>query len=161
MPSFDVVSTIDKSELKNSLDQSRKEVGTRFDFKGIEASIEEAKDELILTCSSDMQLHQLIEILKNKLSKRGIDIRSFVFHESKPIGGDKFECKVAIKEGLDKDFAKKINACIKASKLKVSGSIQGDSLRVSGAKRDDLQKTIELLKSQITEQPLQFINFRD
>ena len=161
MPSFDVVSTIDKSELKNSLDQTRKEVATRFDFKGIEASIEETKAELVLVCSSEMQLQQLIEILKNKLTKRGIDIRSFVFNPSKAIGGDKFESRVGIKEGLDKDFAKKINSCIKASKLKVAGSIQGESLRVSGAKRDDLQKTIELLKSQITEQPLQFINFRD
>lgn len=160
MPSFDVVSEVDHHELKNALDQANREIGTRYDFKGSDASIDQTGSELNLQAESEFQIKQMIPILKEKLSKRGIDVDCLVF-------GDVVEMNkrarqpVKVKEGLDKDLARKMVKLIKESKLKVQAAIQGEQLRVSGKKRDDLQQVMQFLRDAKLGIPLQFNNFRD
>lgn len=160
MPSFDVVSEIDHHELKNALDQANREIGTRYDFKGSNASIAQAASVLTLEAESEFQVKQMIPILKEKMSKRGIDVDCLDF-------GDLVEMNkrarqpVTVREGLDKDLARKMVKIIKDKKLKVQAAIQGEQLRVTGKKRDDLQEVMQVLRDASLGIPLQFNNFRD
>ncbi len=167
MPSFDTVIEPDLVELKNAVDQATKEIGTRFDFKGSSARVEladkSAKErELTLYADSDFQIDQVRDVLVARLSKRGVDAR-FIDFSGKPqkMGGDKLKLAVPVKTGIPAEQAKKIQQVLKASKLKVQGAIQGDAVRVSGAKRDELQSAMALLKKELADQPLSFNNFRD
>jgi len=166
MPSFDAVIEPDLVELRNAVEQCNKEVGTRFDFKGSDARVELAdkgKDRaLTLFADSDFQVAQVRDILLAKLSKRSVDVR-FLDLSGKPekIGGDKVKQAVPVKTGIDSESARRIQGLIKQSKIKVQASIQGDAVRIAGAKRDDLQSAIALLRREITELPLGFDNFRD
>jgi cyclic-di-GMP-binding protein len=167
MPSFDTVIEPDLVELRNAVDQANKEIGTRFDFKGSSAKVEFAEKsakerELTLFADSDFQIDQVRDVLLARLSKRGVDAR-FIDFSGKPqkMGGDRMKLMVPVKTGIDAEHAKKIQQTLKASKLKVQGAIQGDSVRVTGAKRDDLQAAMALLKKELAEQPLSFNNFRD
>ncbi len=166
MPSFDVVVEPNLVEVRNAVDQSNKEIGTRFDFKGSDARIElsdkGSNKELTLFADSDFQLQQIKDILLAKLTKRSVDIR-FLDDSAKPekIGGDKLKQLVKIQTGIESDLGKKIQSLIKQSKIKVQAAIQGDSVRVSGGKRDDLQAAIALLKKDVSDAPLTFNNFRD
>jgi uncharacterized protein YajQ (UPF0234 family) len=161
MPSFDVVSEANMVEVRNALDQANKEIGTRFDFKGSDARIEQKDAELTLYSDSEFQLGQVRDILTIKMSKRNVDVRFLDLSKIEKIGGDKVKQVIKIKNGLDTELAKKIVRMIKDSKIKVQAGIQGDSVRVSGAKRDDLQSSIALLKKGVTDAPLEFKNFRD
>jgi len=161
MPSFDVVSEVDKQELKNAVDQTNKEVGTRFDFKGSDARVEQAEYVLTVFADDDFKLDQVKDVLNNKLVKRGIDIRTLDVGEIEKVSGGKVKQQVTVKVGVETELGKKIIRLLKDSKMKVQASIQGDTVRVTGAKRDLLQEAIALLRKDITEQPLQFNNFRD
>jgi uncharacterized protein YajQ (UPF0234 family) len=166
MPSFDTVLEPNLVELRNAVDQCTKEIGTRFDFKGSSArieSVESGKDRsLQLWGDSDFQLGQVKDILLAKLSKRGVDAR-FLDFSAKPekMGGDKLRHTVTVKQGIDSETARKIQQLVKQSKLKVQAAIQGDSVRVTGAKRDELQAAIALLRKEVADVPLAFNNFRD
>ncbi len=161
MPSFDVVSEVDKHELTNAIDQANRELSTRFDFKGVAASFEQDGEKLIkLTAPTDFQLKQMSDILKQRLAARNIDFRCMEFGDIETnLGGARQQ--VTVKQGIEQKLAKQIAAKIKESKIKVDTQINGDKLRVNGKKRDDLQEVIALLKKGDFEQPLQFDNFRD
>ena len=162
MPSFDIVSEVDKTEVKNAIEQTNKEVGTRFDFKGSDARVEQA--ELVLTVDADneFQLSQVQDILNGKLAKRGVDIRCLDISEKiEKVSGNKLKRACTVKVGVETELAKKIVRLLKDSKMKVQASIQGETVRVSGAKRDDLQAAIALVKKSISDFPLQYQNFRD
>jgi uncharacterized protein YajQ (UPF0234 family) len=166
MPSFDTVLEPDLVELRNAVEQSNKEIGTRFDFKGSDARIElteKGKDRSItLYGDSDFQLGQVRDILLAKLAKRGVDVRyADLTAKAEKLGGDKLKQAVPVKTGIDGEAAKRIQALVKQSKLKVQAAIQGDTVRISGAKRDDLQSAIALLRREVTDLPLGFNNFRD
>ncbi len=160
MPSFDIVSTIDQHEVSNAVDQANREVTTRFDFKDTNARLELSKDKITLIAPTDFQLKQVDEILRNKLAKRQVDIRSFDYKE---ISTNLNEAKqiIEVKQGIDSDNAKKIVKLIKDTQAKVQAAIQGDQIRVTGKKRDDLQEVIAKLREAKVALPLQFINFRD
>ncbi len=160
MPSFDVVSEVDKHELSNAVDQANREIDNRFDFKGTNAKFTLNDTAITLTAPSDFQVKQMQDILETKVVKRGLDVLCLEFGEmSTNLSEAKIEAK--LKEGIDKDSAKKLTKTIKDSKIKVQASIQGEKLRVSGKKRDDLQEAIAFLKEQKFDLPLQFNNFRD
>ncbi len=166
MPSFDTVIEPDLVELRNAVEQASKEIGTRFDFKGSSARVElidrSAQDrELTLYGDSDFQLEQVRDVLLGRVAKRGVDVR-FLDFEGKPqkLGGDKLKLAVPVRSGIDAETARKVTTALKASKLKVQGSIQGDAVRVSGAKRDDLQTAMALLRRELADVPLSFNNFR-
>ncbi|MBA4143211.1 MAG: YajQ family cyclic di-GMP-binding protein [Nitrosospira sp.] len=161
MPSFDIVSEVDKQEVRNAVDQVNKEVSTRFDFKGSDARVEQADYKLVIFADDEFKLGQVLDILMAKLAKRSVDVRCLDKGETEKISGNKVKQQVTIKTGVETELAKKIIRLIKDSKLKVQGSIQGDAVRVSGAKRDILQEAIQLVRKSITEFPLQFQNFRD
>jgi len=160
MPSFDIVSEVDTVELRNTVDNSNRELATRFDFRNVEASFE-LKDETVkLSAPEDFQLTQMMDILRNNLAKRGVDPRSM--DTQKSVHSGKFWYKdVVFKQGIDTVLAKKVVKMIKDEKLKVQASIQGDKVRVTGKKRDDLQTVIAFLKASELEQPFQYNNFRD
>jgi len=160
MPSFDVVSEFDAHEASNAVDQANREVGTRFDFKGTGSKYELEGDVILLTSQTDFQLKQMLEILHQKMSKRGIDI-GCLQEEEPEITGSEARQKVIMRKGIETPLAKDLVKKIKASKIKVQASIQGDKLRVSGKKRDDLQAVIALLKDADVDLPLQYENFRD
>jgi|SRR5215469_11575512 len=161
MPSFDAVSKVDTAELTNAVDQANREISQRYDFKGSSANIERLEDLLTLYADSEFQLKQVADILYAKAAKRGIDVSSFDPQKIEAIGGDKAKQQVKVKQGIDKELAKKLVKLIKESGLKVQAAIQGEEVRVSGKKRDDLQSCIALLRQSKLEQPLQFVNFRD
>lgn len=161
MPSFDVVSEANQIEVKNAVDQANKEITTRFDFKGSDARVEQKERELTAYADSEFQLGQVRDVLTNKMAKRNVDVRFLDLGKIEKIGGDKVKQVIKVKNGIESDTAKKIQRIIKDSKIKVQASIQGDALRVQGAKRDDLQATIQLLKKEVTDLPLDFNNFRD
>lgn len=161
MPSFDVVSEANMIEVKNAVEQSNKEISTRFDFKGSDARIEQKELELTAYADDDFKLGQVKDVLTSKMAKRNVDTRFLDYGKVEKIGGDKIKQVIKIKKGVSGDLAKKIVKTIKDSKIKVQGSIQGDAVRVTGGKRDDLQSTIALLKKEITDTPLDFNNFRD
>ena len=160
--SFDVVSDFDQQELVNALDQARREIGTRFDFKGSSARTELKEKELTIWADSEFQIGQVMDILVAKLTKRSVDIR-FIDRSAKieKIGGDKVKQLLIVKSGIDTETAKKIQTLVKQSKLKVQAAIQGDTVRVTGTKRDDLQGAIALIRKDIADAPLSFTNFRD
>ena len=161
MPSFDIASEANKVELKNAIEQTNKEVSTRFDFKGSDARIEQNEFELTLFADDDFKLGQVKDVLLNKMAKRGVDARMLDEKDREKIGGDKVKQVINVKNGIAVELAKKIQKLIKESKIKVTASIQGESVRVQGTKRDDLQQAIALCKEKIVEVPLQFNNFRD
>lgn len=161
MPSFDVVSEADMIEVRNAVDQSNKEITTRFDFKGSDARVEQKEQELTAFADSEFQLSQVKDVLTNKLAKRKVDVRFLDEGKIEKIGGDKVKQVIKVKNGLETETAKKITKIIKESKMKVQASIQGESVRVTGAKRDDLQAAMALLRKDVTDTPLEFNNFRD
>ena len=163
MPSFDIVSEVNQVEVHNAIDQANKEIANRFDFKGSDARIEFKDKEKVLTlfADDDFKLSQVTDIMTAKLTKRGVDIRSLKYADSEKVSGNKVKQAVTVRTGVEQELAKKIVKIIKDSKLKVQGSIQGDAVRVSGAKRDDLQSAIALVKKSVTDFPLQYQNFRD
>lgn len=160
MPSFDIVSEINNEEVRNAVENAERELATRFDFRGVEASFSWGKEEVTVASESDYQVEQMMDILRNKLVKRGVDP---MMMESGNIvhSGKTFSRKVGFKQGIDQAMAKKLVKLIKDSKIKVQASIQGEQVRVTGKKRDDLQETIALIKGSDLEQPFQFNNFRD
>ena len=160
MPSFDVVSEVEMHELANAVDQCNREVTTRFDFKGSDAKVEQKEGELTLSAQSEFQLKQMMDILRMKMVKRGIDVGSM---ESSPVETANMRArqKVTIRQGIDKEVGKKIIKLVKESKLKVQAAIQGEQVRITGKKRDDLQSVMAMLKQQELGVPVQFTNFRD
>ena len=161
MPSFDIVCEADFVEVKNAVDNAAKEIGTRFDFKGTSANLELKDKEITLFGDAEFQLTQVEDILRNKLTKRNVDVRFLDLEKPQKIGGDKVKQTVKIRNGIESDLAKKLQRLIKDSKLKLQAAIQGDSVRVTGAKRDDLQAAMALIRKDIAEVPLSFNNFRD
>ena len=161
MPSFDIVSEVDMHEVNNAVDQSNREVGTRFDFKGVDANFE-VTDQSILVVSAevDFQVKQMLEILRGKLIKRGVDIKALV-EDKVEVSGQKASINVKIQQGIESEISRKIVKMVKDTKIKVQTSIQGDKLRVTGKKRDDLQSVIAMLKDSNLGIPLQYNNFRD
>lgn len=160
MPSFDVISEVDQHELTNAVDQANRELGTRFDFKGVDARFELEDQSINQSAPSEFQLKQMDDILRARLIARGIDVRCLEFGDVETnLAGARQ--KVTVKQGIEQKLAKKIVAAIKEAKLKVESQINGDKLRISGKKRDDLQSAMALLKAGSFEQPLQFDNFRD
>lgn len=161
MPSFDIVSEVDKQEVRNAVDQTNKEVANRFDFKGSDARVEQADYVLTVYADDEFKLDQVQDILNAKLIKRGVDIKCLELGKPEKISGNKVKRTVTVKTGIESELAKKIVKLIKDSKLKVQASIQGDAVRVSGPKKDTLQETIALVRRSVTDFPLQFTNFRD
>ncbi len=161
MPSFDTVCEPNMVEVKNAVDNAAKEIATRFDFKGTSAAIELKDKEVTLFGDADFQLVQVEDILRSKLTKRNVDVRFLDKGDIQKIGGDKVKQVIKVRNGIDGDQAKKITRLIKDSKLKVQAAIQGDAVRVTGAKRDDLQAAMALVRKDITDVPLSFNNFRD
>lgn len=160
MPSFDVVSEVDKHELVNAVDQANRELAKRFDFKGVDASFELNEYVITLTAPSVFQLNQMLDILRGRLTARDIDVRCLDIGEaSENVSGARRQ--VTVRQGLEQAVSKKLIAALKAAKLKVEAQINGDKLRVSGKKRDDLQAAIALLRQTDVELPLQYNNFRD
>jgi uncharacterized protein YajQ (UPF0234 family) len=161
MPSFDVVSQVNPQEVKNAVEQTNKEISNRYDFKGSDARVEH--DELALTVYADdeFKLGQVMDVLRARLAKRSVDVRCLEPGTVEKISGDKVRQPVTVKIGIAQEKAKSIVKLIKDSKLKLAGSIQGDAVRISGAKKDDLQTAIQLVKKSVTDLPIQFINFRD
>ncbi len=160
MPSFDVVSDFDSHEARNAVDQANREVNTRFDFKGTGSKFELEEQVVTLTTQSDFQLKQMIDILQQKMNKRGVDIGCMDEQEPE-FSGNEARQKVVLRRGIDIDRARKLVKQIKGAKMKVQAAIQGDKLRVSGKKRDDLQTVIAMLKETDIGLPLQYENFRD
>ena len=163
MPSFDTVCEPNLPEVRNAVDNTAKEIGTRFDFKGTSAGIEfkEKEKEITLFGDADFQLQQVEDILRNKLTKRNVDVRFLDVGKAQKIGGDKVKQVITVKSGIPTEDAKKITRLIKDSKLKVQAAIQGDAVRVTGAKRDDLQAVMALLRKDMGDLPISFDNFRD
>ena len=161
MPSFDIVSEANMVEVKNACDQANKEITTRFDFKGSDARIEQKEHDLTAFADSEFQLSQARDVLTNKLVKRNVDVRFLDLGKIEKIGSDKVKQIIKIRNGIETEAAKKIVRIIKDSKMKVQASIQGDAVRVTGAKRDDLQAAMALLRKEVADLPLEFNNFRD
>ena len=161
MPSFDIVSEVDKQEIKNAVEQVNREISTRFDFKGSDSRVEQKEYLLTLFADDAFKLDQIKEVLRLKLVKRGVDIRSLDIQKEIPIGGDRVKQEVTVRVGVSTELGKKIVRALKDSKLKVQASIQGDTVRVTATKRDTLQEAIALIKCTEHEIPLQFNNFRD
>ena len=161
MPSFDIVSQVNEQEVKNAVEQTNKEITNRYDFKGSDARVELTKLDLTVFADDEFKLGQVMDVLRQRLAKRSVDVRCLESGSIEKISGDKVKQPVKVKVGIPVEKGKEIQKLIKDSKLKVQGSIQGDAVRVSGAKRDDLQNAIALVKKAVTDVPLQFINFRD
>jgi uncharacterized protein YajQ (UPF0234 family) len=161
MPSFDIVSEVNQQEVKNAIEQANKEIANRYDFKGSDARIEQKELELSVYADDNFKLGQVMDILRNRLAKRNVDVRSLELGTLEKISGDKVKQPVKVKTGIAQDKAKSIVKLLKDAKLKVNGSIQGEAVRVQGAKKDDLQAAIQLVRSSVTDVPLQFANFRD
>ncbi len=161
MPSFDTILEANLVEVKNAVEQASREIGTRFDFKGSSAALELKDKEITLFGDSDFQIQQVDEILRNKLTKRQVDVRFLDAGKIEKIGGDKVKQVVKVRNGIATEDGKKIQQAIKNSKMKVQAAIQGDAVRVTGAKRDDLQAAMAVIKKEIPDLPLSFNNFRD
>lgn len=161
MPSFDIVSQVNSQEVKNAVEQSNKEIQNRYDFKGSDARIEQKEFELTVFADDEFKLGQVTDVLRQRLAKRNVDVRCLELGEVESISGDKVKRVITVKTGIAQDKAKAIQKLVKDAKLKVQPSIQGDLVRISGAKKDDLQAAIQLVRGGVTDVPLQFINFRD
>ena len=161
MPSFDTVCEPNLVEVRNAVDNTAKEIGTRFDFKGTSAAVEIKDKEITLFGDAEFQLTQVEDILTSKLAKRNVDVRFLDKGKVEKIGGDKVKQVVKVRNGIESDAAKKLQKLIKESKLKVQAAIQGDAVRVTGSKKDDLQAAMALVRKEMAELPLSFNNFRD
>jgi uncharacterized protein YajQ (UPF0234 family) len=161
MPSFDVLCEANQVEIRNALDQANKEITNRFDFKGSDARLELADKQLTAFADDDFKLSQVKDVLLAKLAKRDVDVRFLDYGSIEKVGGDKVKQVITVRHGVPTDAAKKIVKLLKDAKMKVQSSIQGDAVRVTGAKRDDLQGAIALIRGEMTELPLSFGNFRD
>jgi uncharacterized protein YajQ (UPF0234 family) len=161
MPSFDIVSQVDRQEVKNAVEQTNKEITNRFDFKGSDARVEQNELELTVYADDEFKLGQVSDVLRARLAKRNVDVRCLEAGAIEKISGDKVKRPITLKVGVSQDKGKQIQKLIKDSKLKVAAAIQGDAVRVSGAKKDDLQAAMQLVRSKVTDLPLQYINFRD
>lgn len=160
MPSFDIVSEVDQVEVRNAVDNANRELDTRFDFRGVEASFELKDSQVTMTAESDFQLQQMLDILRAKCAKRGVDTAALEEKDIEHIGKT-YKQVLLFRQGIDQPMAKKIIKLLKESKVKVQSAIQGEQIRVSGKKRDDLQQAIALVKEASLGQPFQFNNFRD
>jgi len=160
MPSFDIVSEVDLHEVTNAVDQTNREVGTRFDFKGSDAGVERKDNVLNLHAENEFQVKQVLDILHKKMAKRGIDIAALE-EGAVQTSGTRASMAISIRQGIDQDAARQLIKKIKDTRLKVQASIQGDKVRVTGKKRDDLQSIISGLRESWSDLPLQFSNFRD
>lgn len=160
MPSFDIVSEVDKQEITNTVDQANRELQNRFDFKDIDAQFELSDDDIVAKAPSDFQVQQMQDILRSKASKRDIDVKSLTFED---INAQLHQATqvIKVKQGIDQPTAKKIVKMIKDKKLKVQASVQGEQVRVTGKKRDDLQSVMAMLRESELDLPLQYVNFRD
>lgn len=161
MPSFDTVCEASMVDVKHAIENTTKEITTRFDFKGTPAAIELKDKEITLIGDSDFQLDQINDILRNKMTKSGVDVRFLDAGKAEKIGGDKVKQIIKVRNGIETEQAKKISQLIKGSKVKVQASIQGDAVRVTGAKRDDLQAAMAMIRAELPDMPLSFNNFRD
>ena len=161
MPSFDIVSQVNQQEVKNAVEQTNKEITNRYDFKGSDARVEQNELELAVFADDEFKLGQVMDVLRARLAKRNVDVRTLEPGTVEKISGDKVKQPVKVNVGIAQDKAKSIVKLIKDAKLKVAGSIQGDAVRVAGAKKDDLQSAIQLVRTSVTDIPVQFINFRD
>ena len=161
MPSFDTVCEPNLVEVKNAVDNTAKEIATRFDFKGTPAAIELKDKDITLIGNAEFQLTQIDDILRNKLTKRNVDVRFLDAGDVQKMGGDKVKQVIKVRNGIETEVSKKIQRLIKDSKLKVQAAIQGDAIRVTGAKRDDLQAAMALIRKDVTDVPVSFNNFRD
>ena len=161
MPSFDIVSEVDRVELRNAVDQANKEIKGRFDFKGSDARVEQADTQLTLFADDEFKLDQVYDVLSGRLAKRGVDLRSLQRAELEKIAGSKVKQAITVRVGVDAELGRKLVRLIKDSKLKVQASIEGDVVRISGAKKDELQNAMQIVKRSIDDFPLQYRNFRD
>jgi hypothetical protein len=161
MPSFDIVSQVDKQELKNAVEQTNREIANRFDFKGSDARVEQNEFQLTVFADDEFKLGQVLDVLRGRLSKRNVDVRCLEPGTIEKISGDKVKRPVTVRVGVAQDKAKSIVKLVKDSKIKAQASIQGDAVRVSGGKKDDLQAVIQMVRGAVTDVPLQYINFRD
>ncbi len=161
MPSFDIVSQVDKQEIRNATEQASKEIGNRYDFKGSDARIEQNELQLTVFADDEFKLGQVLDVLRGRLTKRNVDLRYLELGGIEKISGDKVKRAVTVKVGVPQDKGKSIVKLVKDAKLKVQASIQGDAVRISGAKKDDLQTAMQMVRTSVTDLPLQFINFRD
>ena len=161
MPSFDTICEANLVEVRNAVDNTIKEIGTRFDFKGTAASIELKDKEITLVGDAEFQLSQIEDILRSKLTKRNVDVRFLDRGDVQKAGGDKVRQVIKVRNGIETEVSKKIQRLIKDSKLKLQASIQGDAVRVAGTKRDELQAAMALIRKEIADLPLGFNNFRD
>ena len=161
MPSFDIVSQVNQQEVKNAIEQANKEIANRYDFKGSDARVEQNELDLSVFADDEFKLGQVMDVLRARLAKRNVDVRSLEPGAIDKISGDKLKQALKVRVGIAQERAKSMVKLIKDSKLKVAGSIQGDAVRVSGAKKDDLQAAIQLVRKEVTDLPVQFINFRD
>ena len=161
MPSFDIVSKTDLNEVDNAINGARREIDTRFDFKGSKCTMERSEESITLFADDDMKLKQMQELLKGYVTRRKLDAGALEFKDPERASGNAVRQEVLIKQGIDQKLAKEIVKAIKDNKLKVQAAIQGDELRISGKKRDDLQEAIALVRGLKIEQPLQYVNFRD
>ncbi|WP_296510637.1 YajQ family cyclic di-GMP-binding protein [Rhodoferax sp.] len=161
MPSFDTICEADLVKVKNGVENSAKEIGTRFDFKGTAAKIEIKDKEITLIGDADFQLDQIEDVLRNKLTKQEVDVRFLDRGDVQKMGGDKVKVVIKVRNGIESELAKKIQRLMKDSKLKVQAAIQEEKVRITGAKRDDLQAAMALIRKEVTDIPLTFDNFRD
>jgi hypothetical protein len=161
MPSFDVVSKVDPQEVDNAVNQARKEIGQRYDFKGTKTTIDVDKERIHIVSDDDFKVKAVVDVLQSKIVRRGISLKALVYGKIEPAASGLAKQTITIQQGVDADRARRIVKLIKDAKLKVQVQIQADQLRVSGKKRDDLQIVIQLLKAQDLDLPLQFVNFRD
>lgn len=161
MPSFDVVSTVNMQEVNNAVDQVRREIGQRYDFKGSKVSVSLEGEEVHLVADDNMKLKSVQELLRQKFAKRGVSLKSVVFEDALPAGGDVLKQTVKIRQGLKEEELKRLMKIVKGLSVKVQSQIQGDQLRVTGKKRDDLQTVIAQLRQGVQDLDLQFINFRE
>jgi hypothetical protein len=161
VPSFDIVSQVDRQEVKNAVEQANKEIANRYDFKGSDARIEQAELQLTAFADDEFKLGQVLDVLRARMAKRNVDARFLEPGAIEKISGDKVKRPVTVRVGIAQEKAKAIVKLVKDSKLKVAASIQADAVRISGAKKDDLQAAIQLVRKSVTDIPLQFINFRD
>ena len=161
MPSFDIVSEVNRQEVKNAVEQANKEVTNRYDFKGSDARVEQADLALTVFADDEFKLGQVMDVLRQRLAKRNVDARSLELGALAKISGDKVKQPVTVKVGIPTERAKELQKLLKEAKLKVQAAIQGEAVRVTGSKKDDLQAAIQLVRKSVTDLPLQFINFRD
>jgi uncharacterized protein YajQ (UPF0234 family) len=160
MASFDIKSELDSHEVTNAVDQANRVLQNRFDFKGTGAEFKIEDKDILLSAKEEFQIHQMLPILNESITKRGIDIKTLKAGEIEQATGVARQ-PITLRQGIDKELAKKITSLVKQSKIKVQAAIQGDSVRITGKKRDELQQVIQIVKDQNYDMPLQFINFRD